>query len=157
MRHILLLVALSLLSLPTYAQVTAGVNWKIVSASGAGHFCMDAAGNKKADGTKVFMYPCHGRENQRWTVTTDAEGTSALIGTGGYCLDVRGAGSGTGTPVQLYKCHFGKNQRFALGADGTIKEEGTGKCLQASADKEGAAIIIAPCTGNVTEKWKVEE
>lgn len=157
MRQILLVVTLSLAPLLTYAQVTAGVNWKIVSASGAGHFCMDADENRKADGTKVFMYPCHGTENQRWTVTTGAEGTSALVGTGGYCLDVRGGAAGTGTPVQLWKCHFGKNQRFVIGMDGTIKEEGTGKCLQASADKAGAAIVIAPCTGNVTEKWKVEQ
>ena len=157
MRHILPLVVLSLSPLLTYAQVSPGVGLKIVSASAAGHFCMDAEGNRKTDGTRVFMYPCHGHENQRWTVTTGAEGTSALIGTGGYCLDVRGAATGTGTPVQLWKCHFGKNQRFVIGSDGTIKEEGTGKCLQASADKPAAAIIIAPCTGAVTEKWKGEE
>ncbi|MBV8550106.1 MAG: RICIN domain-containing protein [Acidobacteriaceae bacterium] len=156
MKTILFSAALSILSLSAYAQNPAGVNFKIVSASGSGNFCMDAQDNRKADGTNVFMYTCHGRENQRWAITTATQG-SAIIGTGGYCLDVRGGAKSPGAPVQLYQCHFGGNQRFLIGSDGTIKEQSSGNCLQAKADKDGAPIVLAPCKGAPTEKWRFEQ
>ena len=158
MKLILLLSCISLVPSSIHAQFVAGVNLKAISASGSGNYCMDAADNRKNDGTQVFMVTCHGRENQRWTVTTAAAGTSAIVGTGGYCLDVRGgvAASATGTPVQLWKCNFNANQRFVVGRDGTIKEQASGKCLQATADREGAPIVIQACTGGPTEKWRLE-
>ena len=159
MKLLLFISCLSLVPSSAHAQFVAGVNFKAISASGSGNYCMDAADNRKNDGTKVFMFTCHGRENQRWTVTTGAEGTSAIIGTGGYCLDVRGGvkESAAGTPVQLWKCNFNSNQRFTVGRDGTVKEQASGKCLQATADKEGAAIVIQACTGAPTEKWRFEQ
>ena len=157
MKATLLLVALTLLPLSALAQYTAGTHFKIVSMSGAGNFCMDAADNKKADGTRVSMFTCHGQENQRWTVATSTEAGTAIIGTGGFCLDVRSASTSAGAPVQLYQCHFKGNQRFVIGRDNTIKEQSSGKCLQAAADKNGAPIVLAPCTGAVTEKWRFEQ
>jgi hypothetical protein len=106
-----------------------GTNLTIRSAPGGDEFCMDAAGDRKGDGTPVTLWRCHGRENQRWSVTRNADNTSAIIGTGGLCLDVRGNGARDGTPVQLWQCHFGGNQRFRVFDDGRIQEVGTGKCL----------------------------
>ncbi|WP_158914552.1 RICIN domain-containing protein [Caulobacter sp. S45] len=61
---------------------------------------------------------------------------------GGLCLDVRGRSSrADGTPVQLWQCHFGANQRFALSPDGRIHEVSSGKCLIASAPKDGAPVV----------------
>ncbi len=159
MKPFLLVAALSFIPLIARAQDVTGVNLKAVSLSKSGNYCMDAQDNKKADGTRVFLYTCHGRENQRWTVTTAADAGSAIIGTGGYCLDVRGGASrsaATGTPVQLWKCNFNTNQKFSVEPDGTIKEQATGKCLQASSDKDGAPIVIQACTGAPTEKWRFE-
>jgi Ricin-type beta-trefoil lectin domain len=106
-----------------------GANLTIRSAPGGDQFCMDAKGDRQGDGTPVFLWRCHGRENQRWTVTHNADGTSIVTGTGGLCLDVRGNGSRDGTPVHLWQCHFGGNQRFRFFDDGRIQEVGTGKCL----------------------------
>lgn len=79
------------------------------------------------------------------------------MGEGGYCLDVRGHSTAAGAPVQLYACHFQANQRFTVGRDGTIKEVQSGQCLQAEADKSGAAIVLAPCKGVPFEKWHVQQ
>ena len=157
MKLILLLTAVSLLPLSLSAQYTAGTHFKIVSMGGGGNYCMDAQDNKKSDGTKVFLYTCTGHENQRWTVTTSTESASAIVGTGGYCLDVRGSSTSAGAPVQLYQCHFKGNQRFIVSRDNTIKEQSSGKCLQATAEKEGAPIVLAACTGAQTEKWRFEQ
>ncbi len=130
----------------------AGANLKIVSK--AGDFCMDAKGDKKADGTPVFMYKCHGHENQRWSVTESNDGKSAIVGVGGYCLDVRGAHSKKdGTPIQLWKCHFGDNQRFVVANDGHIKEAASGKCLMGTNEKDGAAIVLDECGSTKGELW----
>lgn len=162
-----------------------GTNLTIRSAPGGGQFCMDAAGDRKADGTRVFLYRCHGRENQRWTVTHNADGTSAITGTGGLCLDVRGNGARDGTPVQLWQCHFGGNQRFRVFDDGRIQEVATGKCLMVLpewmgdrdhdgdhrwaaehwrareydrmrfAERDGAPIIIDDCEPRALQFWQL--
>jgi Ricin-type beta-trefoil lectin domain len=106
-----------------------GANLTIRSAPGGDQFCMDAAGNRKEPGTPVFLWRCHGQENQRWTLSRNGDGSSAVVGTGGLCLDVRGNGASDGTPVQLWPCHFGPNQRFRALDDGRIQEVATGKCL----------------------------
>ena len=132
----------------------AGVtNVKIESMAATG-MCMDAQGDHKADGTKVFMYKCHGHENQRWTVTEAEKGESLIVGAGGFCLDVRGTHSfKDGTPVQLWKCHYGGNQRFRVSQDGKIQEVASGKCLLATHEKDGAAIVLDECGKWKHEKW----
>ncbi len=106
-----------------------GNGMTIRSAAGDDQFCMDAQGDRKGDGTQVYLWLCHGLENQRWTITRNGDGTSTIVGTGGYCLDVRGNGTADGTPIQLYQCHYGPNQRFRVFDDGRIQEVASGKCL----------------------------
>jgi hypothetical protein len=130
-----------------------GEYYKFESQSARG-MCMDAEGDHKVDGDKVMMYKCHGKENQRWTVTTDENGQSAIVGTGGFCLDVRGTHSfKDGTPVQLWKCHFGNNQRFTISGDGQIREVQSGKCLLATHEHDGASIVLDECNHWKHEKW----
>jgi hypothetical protein len=121
-----------------------GVNFMIKSDLDQG-FCMDARGGEAKEGTQVFVWRCHGRENQRWTLTDGVDGQGAVIGIGGLCLDVRGRRSGDGTPIQLWKCHYGDNQRFRFEHD-RIVETHSGKCLTISHEiKEGAAVFIDDC------------
>jgi len=161
-----------------------GTHLMITSAPGGGRFCMDADGDRKADGTRVFLYQCHGRENQRWSVTHNVDGTSAITGAGGLCLDVRGNGSHNGTPVQLYQCHFGANQRFRIFDDGRIQEVASGKCLMVLpewmnhdhdaddrwiwdrlaardydhvrfAERDGAPIVLHECEERALQFWRL--
>ena len=156
MKSVVFVTALSFMSLGAYAQSTAGVGYKIAYQGDQGKFCMDVAGDKKGDGARVQVFPCRGGENQRWTVTTAGDGASAIVGLGGYCLDVRGASQSAGAPAQLYKCHFKTNQRFLVSADGTIKEEQSGKCLQAANKNTGATVVLGACSGAATDKWRLE-
>jgi len=139
------------------AQPT-GLNYTIHVATGANKFCMDAKDNRQNEGTEIFVWRCHGRENQRWTVTKDQDGTATLIGTGGFCLDVRGqTATANGTPVQLWRCHFQKNQRFSLGPDFRIREVESHKCLQALKPQDGSPVVLDTCHNNETEVWHFEQ
>jgi len=131
MKHLIRLaaVAAGLALAQSAAANEFGTNLLIHSIAGDGAFCMDAHADRKADGTPVTLWRCHGRENQRWTATRNTDGTSAITGTGGLCLDVRGNDRQDGTPVQLWQCHFGANQRFRIFEDGRIQEVASGKCL----------------------------
>jgi len=122
-------------------------------------FCMDASlDQREKDGDKVYLYKCTGRENQRWAVTHDTNGQSALVGLGGYCLDVRGSQStATGTPIELWQCHYGKNQRFNLLPTGQIKEVESGKCLMAKSVADRAPIVLDVCTNGPNEKWDASQ
>ncbi len=111
------------------SAATFGGGLTVRSAAGEDQFCMDAQGDRQGNGTQVYLWRCHGRENQRWAITRNADGTSTFVGTGGFCLDVTGNGKADGTPVQLYQCHYGPNQRFRLFDDGRIQEVSSGKCL----------------------------
>ncbi len=122
-------------------------------------YCMDASlDQREKDGDKVYLFKCTGRENQRWAVTHDTNGQSALVGLGGYCLDVRGSqATGSGTPVQLWQCHYGKNQRFNVLPTGQIKEVESGKCLIAKSAGDRAPVVLDNCMNSPMEKWNVGE
>jgi hypothetical protein len=133
-----------------------GTNLKIRSADG-GEWCFDAQGDEKKDGVPVFLYKCHGRENQRWAVTASTDGKEVIVGTGGFCLDVRGRhAKADGTPIQLWKCHFGSNQRFVIEPGGYIREVESHKCLQVSELKDRAPIFIDDCGEAPGQKWRFE-
>jgi len=151
-------VALAAVGFVQGTAYASGNNVKIVSADGS-DFCMDASVDRAGrDGDPVYLYKCHGRENQRWTVTESGDGQSALIGMGGYCLDVRGTHSkADGTPVQLWKCHFGANQRFSLTPTGQLREQASGKCLLVTAVKDRAPIVLDECKNEPGQKWKLEK
>ena len=151
----LLLFLFLLLSTSAFAQdPSTGVSVQIQPQTGNGRLCVDARGNRDQDGTPVFIYQCHGSENQRWTITSSVRNAHAIIGIGGYCLDVRGLNAtANGTPAQLYKCHFGDNQLFGLTPEGRIIEARSGKCLTAALTQEGSPLILAPCQNTPQETF----
>ena len=145
----------TVLGLLVAVSALAGETNVMIKSDVAPNMCFDAEGDHKTDGDKVFMYKCHGRENQRWAVTHDTNGQSAIIGLGGYCLDVRGTHSRKdGTPVQLWQCHYGKNQRFTVTPEGQIKEVESGKCLIALQEGDRAPVVLDDCIGTPLEKWR---
>ena len=140
------------------AQAQGGTNFTIHNELGHDHFCMDASMDSGVhDGSAVYVYRCHGRENQRWTVTQSVDNQSAIVGINGFCLDVRGASRAVGTPVQLYQCHFGGNQKFVVQPDGHIRESGTGKCLSSLGKDDRAPIVLDFCQDTRNQIWLFEK
>lgn len=139
---------------PSAGPAAAGPNLMVHVATGGSRYCLDAKNDRQNEGTPVYVWKCHGKENQRWTVTKDQDGSSILVGTGGFCLDVRGQTStANGTPVQLWRCHFLKNQRFTLTPDFKIREVESGKCLQALKPQDGSPVVLDDCHNTETEIW----
>ena len=135
-----------------------GVGVQIKPVIGSGQFCLDARGDRDKDGTPVFVYRCHGSENQRWTVSSSSDNKRAVLGIGGLCLDVRGAQTtSSGTPVELWQCNFGENQRFGFRPDGRIVEVRSGKCLIATAARDQSPVVIDQCRNTPQEVFAVQQ
>ena len=142
----------------TSAHAGGGTYLTVHNELGDGHFCMDASLDSGVhDGDPVYVYRCHGRANQRWTITQSIGGQSAIVGIDGFCLDVRGAGERSGTPVQLYQCHFGANQKFTVTHGGHIREVDSGKCLASLGRGDRAPIVLEPCREYANQIWFVEK
>ena len=145
------------LALVAPAHAFGGNHFTIHNELAGGHFCIDASLDHGVhDGDPVYVFRCHGRENQRWTVTQSVGGESAIVGVDGFCMDVRGASRAAGTPVQLYQCHFGANQRFSVQPDGHIREQGSGKCLTALGEGDRAPIVLDFCQASANQVWFFE-
>lgn len=117
-------------------------------------YCIDASLDKAQEGRGVYIYKCHGRDNQRWTFTDGANGDSAIVGLEGRCLDIRGRSVKDNTPAQLWRCHYGANQQFQVTPKGQIRELQSGKCLTID-NRPGnrKPVFIDECDGNKAQLW----
>ena len=119
-------------------------------------YCFDASLDPAKQGHVVYLFKCHGRENQRWTLARNEDGTTSIIGLEGKCLDVKGARVKDETPLQLFPCHYRANQRFNLTPSGRIKEVQSGKCLTVSGAGDRKALFIDECDEQVKKQtWHV--
>jgi hypothetical protein len=116
----------------------------VIHSAASPGLCVDAAGDRAANHTQVRLYPCHGRENQRWNFAPGERGALAVTGIGGLCLDVS-RHSDYGNKVQLFECTGAPNQQYAFEPDGRLKELGTGRCLAPTALEPRAPIVAEPC------------
>lgn len=128
-------------------QHITGANY-VIHASENQSLCVDAKGDKPADGTTLELYACHGKENQRWSFQDRGQNASSIHGIGNLCIDVTGASTADGAPVELYQCNNQKNQGWRHFQDGRIRELQTGKCLTATGNAQGAAVVISHCDWN---------
>jgi hypothetical protein len=128
-------------------------SWFLIKSADHGDFCMDASLDAGGRGHEVYIFKCHGRYNQRWVLTQNADHTVSVVAFDGRCLDVTGGRTGDRTPLQLYPCHLGPNQKFER-RDGMLIEKQSGKCLTTlwgGADRN--PIFIDDCTGKRDQRW----
>jgi type 1 glutamine amidotransferase len=114
---------------------------------GAGGKCVDVSGTGPADGAKIQLWTCHGGTNQQWTRDGNTWRTS------GKCMTV--AGATDGSPVQLSTCNGGPGQNWTTGANGTLVNPRSNKCLDANgaSSADGTQLIIWTCHGGANQRW----
>jgi len=92
-------------------------NVKIKLKSGS-NMCLGTQGNGTANGTKIEVQPCDGRNGQTWSTGETYAGSGIVVfknhATTASCLDVVGANANNGTLLDIWPCDGTKmNQRFA--------------------------------------------
>jgi hypothetical protein len=142
---------------PSPAQAAAAAGVMLHSAANQA-YCIDAAQDHSAKRIPVRLFTCHGGENQRWILTPDPNGVTAVAGILGQCLDIKGAHAADGTNAHMDPCNGGASQQFTYDAAGHLRDQTTGKCLTVTKEARGAPIIIEPCDpGNPGQVWSTAE
>ncbi len=127
----------------------------IVAANG---HCLD--GTYGEQGSRVTTHPCHGDDNQKWTMPTEQVRTGTVVGVSDLCLDVSGASYANGTSMILSSCHPAQDalamaQRFTTGSDGSLRV--MGKCLDMAGpqiDGNSRYTQLYECNGTAAQKWE---
>ncbi|WP_309111188.1 carbohydrate-binding protein [Saccharothrix sp.] len=112
---------------------------------GTGAKCVDVANRATANGTAVRMWDCNGTPAQDWT--RSGETWRAL----GKCLDVKYAGTAADTQVWLWDCNATVAQNWVPGANGSLVNPNSGKCLDAVFGTD--RLVIRACDGGPTQNW----
>ena len=87
--------------------------------------CADVSGGATADGTRVNSSSCNGSARQAWSWGPGQTTLRAF----GKCLDVVSSGTGNGSKVEIRTCDGRASQNWAGGANGSIRNVSSGRCL----------------------------
>jgi alpha-galactosidase len=119
---------------------------RLVSA--ASNRCLDVPASNTTNGTGLVIWDCGSAANQRWTQTN---GTLRSLG---KCLDVPPTAT-AGTRVQLWDCNGGSNQQWTRQANGTIRGERSGLCLDVDRNltANNTAVLLWYCSGSANQVW----
>jgi Ricin-type beta-trefoil lectin domain len=75
------------------------------------------------------------------------------------CLDAdTGTIGSNGTKVQLWDCSGNANQDWSFGADGTIRNQASGRCLEGGPATSGppGTLHLYDCNGSPSQQWTLE-
>jgi lysophospholipase L1-like esterase len=118
----------------------------LVSASSGR--CLDVPGSNTANGTQPVVWDCSGGANQRWTASGPS--LQAL----GKCLDSP-TNATAGVKAQIWDCSGAANQQWTLQANGTLRNNQSGLCLDVSNNRtaNGTPTVLWTCTGAANQQW----
>jgi hypothetical protein len=130
---------------------------------GVNGLCLDLWGSNASNGTKIYVFTCHGQPNQKWdrvapgsTVTppptTPANATYKFKSrvNRAFCAD--SPSTANGAQIHLWECQpVNTNQNFTLNSAGEMRVNG--KCLDAYTGKSGDPAVVHDCTGGGNQKW----
>ncbi|MFG1660037.1 glycoside hydrolase family 27 protein [Micromonospora chersina] len=118
--------------------------------SAASGRCLDVPQSNTANGTQPVIWDCNGGANQRWNISGDT--LQAL----GKCLDAP-LNATPGAKAQIWDCNGGANQRWSRNADGTIRAQQSGLCLDVNgaATGNGTSVILWTCTAAANQRWTI--
>jgi hypothetical protein len=122
--------------------------------------CVDADLNAiNTNGTKVQLWGCNNRLQQRWQTWSDGTIRSSYRG---RCLDADlNTINGNGTKVQLWDCNGSRQQQWII-ADRdsrglTIRSAYNGRCVDAdlnAINNDGAKVQLWDCNNQKHQRWR---
>ncbi|MEU4769366.1 PQQ-dependent sugar dehydrogenase [Actinosynnema sp. NPDC023794] len=109
--------------------------------------CVDVNSGSTADGAKIQLWTCNSGANQRWTVN------GSTLRALDKCMET--AGTADGSLVRLWTCNGGAGQNWTAGANGSLVNSQSGKCLDANggSSADGTQLIIWSCHGGTNQRW----
>ncbi|MER5268805.1 ThuA domain-containing protein [Actinosynnema sp. NPDC002837] len=115
--------------------------------TGASGKCVDVSGGNTADGTRLQLWTCNGGVNQRWTVN------GSTLRALDKCMEV--SGTANAAAVRLWTCNGSGGQNWTAGANGSLVNPQSGKCLDANggSSADGTQLIIWSCHGGTNQRW----
>jgi fructan beta-fructosidase len=118
----------------------------------ASNRCLDARGTW-TNGDPLQLYDCVGTYNQEWLGPELVSPISTVGQAQAYCVDRDENGT-----VNTWTCNGGSWQSWRFGSDGTLREQSTGRCLQASGTTNNTKVFAVACpsagaTPPTSEKW----
>lgn len=123
----------------------------------AGTQAIDVPANSTTQGTQLTVWPWHGGQNQKWTVTAHSDGTYELKNVNsGLCADIRDNSRSSGAAVIQWPCSGASNQRWiATAKDGgyTLAAQSSGLLLTAASTADGAPLTQRPVTSGAVQTW----
>jgi hypothetical protein len=131
----------------------------------AHQYCMDMKSEDPAEGARAQLWNCTGVSEQQF-ILVGASGPVLGLETirsksAGKCLTVTGTTAGSGViqhtcfsgPVPNPDGDFTQAENWDLRTTGEIVNELTGMCLDTTADRKGAPLMVWPCNGNIAQRW----
>ncbi|WP_345661002.1 ricin-type beta-trefoil lectin domain protein [Streptomyces venetus] len=130
----------------------------VIEVQAATGKCLDVEGGKKDNGTPVQIYTCNGSAAQKWEVYGDDAGLHLRNVNSQKCVDVSGNNSTDGTKIQIWTCSSSPAQtwEYNVRATTSLKNVGTGKCLDLSKFDNSQNARLWTCGGTDAQKFVVK-
>ncbi|WP_438297180.1 ricin-type beta-trefoil lectin domain protein [Streptomyces sp. HUAS TT7] len=139
-----------------------GIGWvgdasNVIKVEAAAGKCLDVKGGRKDNGTPVQIYTCNNTTAQDWQLVQDDSGLRLRNVNSGKCIDVDNANSANGTKIQIWSCVAVPAQMWEanIRAVTSLKNTGTGKCLDLSTLANGQDALLYTCNGSDAQKFRV--
>ncbi|WP_371534864.1 ricin-type beta-trefoil lectin domain protein [Streptomyces sp. NBC_00466] len=130
----------------------------VIEVHAANNKCLDVQSAAKTDGTPVQVYTCNGSAAQAWRVYGDDVGLHLQNVNSNKCLDVNGNAAVNGTQIQIWGCHENPAQtwEYNLHATTSLKNVGTGKCLDLHTFTDGLNSQLYTCNNTAAQQFDIK-
>ncbi|WP_434975091.1 DddA-like double-stranded DNA deaminase toxin [Streptomyces collinus] len=140
-----------------------GLGWvgdspTVIEVHAAKGKCLDVQGGKKDNGTPVQVYTCNGSAAQKWVLYGSEDNLHLQNVNAFKCLDVAGNNAANGTKIQISSCKDSKSQTWASDLRGatSLKNTGTGKCLDLHTFDNGNDAKLYTCNGTDAQQFDIK-
>ncbi|MEV6114879.1 RICIN domain-containing protein [Streptomyces sp. NPDC052109] len=139
-----------------------GLGWvgdspAVIEVHAAKGKCLDVQGGKKDNGTPVQVYTCNGSAAQKWVLYGSEDSLHLRNVNSLKCLDVQSGNNANGTKIQISSCTGSPAQTWDSGLRGatSLKNAGTGKCLDLHTLDNGNDAQLYTCNGTAAQQFDI--